>query len=210
MVELLQHMTIDLEGSVKWGLVAASLVLSLAGTAAGCAKAQASVEPEMPALAVPPPPPRMLPPLEGQPIEAATTAPSEPQARPRAPRPRPESPRPSNGHSRPEAGGQAPNAPPAENPPAQGEPQPAPTPALQLAPAGDAVSEQNTRGRLAQAEKDLQRVDYQLLNSDARAQYDTAKRFIVLAQQAIVDRNLLFAHTLADKAATIAAVLQRR
>jgi hypothetical protein len=88
---------------------------------------------------------------------------------------------------------------------------PAPSaPALQLAPAGDAASEQNIRRRLVQADRDLQRVDYRLLNVDAKTQYDDAKRMIALAEKAIVDRNLLFAHTLADKAATIAELLQRR
>jgi hypothetical protein len=200
---------VERTGSVT---LAAALLLAIAGVSTGCAKAQAAVEPEMPALAVPPPPPRVLPPLEGQPIEAATTAPSEPQARPRAPRTRSETARGvGNGTSKPETRADAAvaTAAPSESPVAEAETL-APPPAIQLAPAGDAVSEQNTRGRLVQAERDLQRVDYQRLNSDAKVQYDTAKRFIVLAQQAITDRNLLFAHTLADKAATIAAVLQRR
>jgi len=45
------------------------------------------------------------------------------------------------------------------------------------------------------------------LSPDAKAQYDTAKRFMVLADQAIKDRNFVFARTLADKAAVIAGVL---
>ena len=54
---------------------------------------------------------------------------------------------------------------------------------------------------------DLNHVDYVALSADAKAQYDTAKRFIVLADQAIKDRNFVFARTLADKAAVIAGVL---
>jgi hypothetical protein len=190
-------------------VLCAMLIVPVFGS--GCAKARAAAEPQMPALAVPPPPPRVLPPLEGAPIDASAPAPAEPQTRPRPPRARAEATRPGANGGRTEARGEPsttatvpPEMPPSEVDAAQG------APALQLAPAGDVASEQNTRRRLAAAERDLQRVDYRLLNTDAKAQYDTAKRFIVLAEQAIVDRNLLFAHTLADKAATIAAVLQRR
>ena len=58
--------------------------------------------------------------------------------------------------------------------------------------------------------RDLSHVDYGALSADAKAQYDTAKRFMVLAEQAIKDRNFVFARTLADKAAVIAAVLSSR
>jgi hypothetical protein len=187
--------------------------LALAGSIAGCAKARAEAVPEMPALAVPPPPPRVLPPLEGEPIDAAVPAPTEPQTRPRPPRQKPDPTRGAeSGSERADARGESGNStPPAAETAAPPEAETAQgAPALQLAPAGDGASEQNTRRRLAEAEKSLLRVDYRLLNTDAKAQYDTAKRFIVLAEQAIVERNLLFAHTLADKAATIATVLQRR
>ena len=48
------------------------------------------------------------------------------------------------------------------------------------------------------------------LSVDAQAQFDTATRFIELANQAIRDKNLVFAQTLADKAAVIAALLRQR
>ena len=57
---------------------------------------------------------------------------------------------------------------------------------------------------------DLGQVDRRTLSVDAQAQFDTAKRFIVLANQAIRDKNLVFAQTLADKAAVIAALLRQR
>jgi hypothetical protein len=53
-------------------------------------------------------------------------------------------------------------------------------------------------------------VDYGRLNADARAQYDQSKRFMEQAQQALRDRNFVFAATLADKAATLAAGLSGR
>jgi hypothetical protein len=211
----------DIEHSLErvaraaFGRRGACLLASLAAAVSlsGCAKARAEVEPPMPALMVPPPPPRVLPPLEGAPMDAAAPASAEPQTRSRPPRPRGEAQRTgANGSTRTDTRAEAGTPPPAasDTGPAA-EPPPAPSaPALQLAPVGEAASEQNTRRRLAEAEKTLLQVDYRLLNTDAKAQYDTAKRFIVLAEQAIVGRNLLFAHTLADKAATIAAVLQRR
>ena len=82
---------------------------------------------------------------------------------------------------------------------------------LQLAPAAEShASEGTIRDQLTRASRDLSRVDYIALSADAKAQYDTAKRFMVLADQAIKDRNLMFAQTLADKAAVIAGVLSSR
>jgi hypothetical protein len=63
---------------------------------------------------------------------------------------------------------------------------------------------------LTHAARDLNRVDYGALSADAKAQYDTAKRFMVLADQAIKARNFVFARTLADKAGVIAGVLSNR
>jgi hypothetical protein len=56
----------------------------------------------------------------------------------------------------------------------------------------------------------LGRVDYGKLNADARAQYEQSKRFTEQAQQALKDRNFVFASTLADKAAALAAGLAPR
>jgi hypothetical protein len=53
----------------------------------------------------------------------------------------------------------------------------------------------------------LAQVNYKLLSVDRRAQYDQSKRFSEQAEQALKDRNLIFAATLADKAATLAAEL---
>jgi len=185
--------------------------VALGAAATGCARPTAKVEPVMPALAVPRPPPRVLPPLEDARIDSETPAPNEPQSAPRqSPRQRPEASRAANGAGRTEGRGEAAAPAPAGGAaPAEGESAQA-APSLQLASPGDAASEQNTRRRLTQAAENLQRVDYRQLNTDTKAQYDIAKRFIALAEQAITDRNLLYAQTLADKAATIAGVLQRR
>jgi hypothetical protein len=184
----------------RWAL-AAALALALAG----CARARPALEPDLPPLAAPLPPARVLPPLEGGPIEVATpTAAEEPPASPRpAPRrrePRPPAPAPDPARQEP-----APEtAPPAEPAPTT------PAPVLQLAPPGEESRvQQAVRQQLTQADRDLANVDYRALGADARAQYDTAKRFAQLAEQALKERNLVFAQTLADKAAAIAAVLAR-
>ena len=49
-----------------------------------------------------------------------------------------------------------------------------------------------------------------VLNADARTQYDTAKRFIRQAEDALRAKNLVFAKSLADKAAALAAQLGGR
>jgi hypothetical protein len=53
-------------------------------------------------------------------------------------------------------------------------------------------------------------VDYRALNADARNQYDTAKRWVQLADENIRTKNLVFAKSIAEKAATIAAQLAGR
>jgi len=57
---------------------------------------------------------------------------------------------------------------------------------------------------------DLNRIDYRGLNTDARMQYDTAKRFIRQADDAVKAKNLVYAKNLADKAVVIAAQLAAR
>jgi hypothetical protein len=63
---------------------------------------------------------------------------------------------------------------------------------------------------IARASADLSRIDYRALNEDARTQYDTAKRFVTQAEDALRTRNLVFARNLADKAAALAAQLVAR
>ena len=60
------------------------------------------------------------------------------------------------------------------------------------------------------AQRDLQRVNYAALDADGRAQYDTARRFMEQAEEALKGGNLAFAGKLADKAATMGAVLVGR
>ena len=95
--------------------------------------------------------------------------------------------------------------------PAEEAPVSDPAPVLQLAPTTEsAASEGTIRQQLIRAATDLNHVDYVALSADAKAQYDTAKRFITLGDQALKEQNLIFAATLADKAGAIATLLLRR
>ena len=70
--------------------------------------------------------------------------------------------------------------------------------------------ERSIRASLQRASADLYRIDYRALNADARTQYDTAKRWVRQADEAIRAKNLVFAKSIAEKAATIAAQLAGR
>lgn len=174
------------------------IVTLAAASAAACARARAQITPSMPELAPPPPPPRIVetyplepvPTITPGPIDGALAAPPVKETPP--PPPRTEAPKPA----------------PAENErtvPASA------TPALTLKPAPGIAgqTEASIRALLERAARDLQRVNYAALNADGRAQFDSARRFIQQSEQALKVGNLVFAGKLADKAATMAAVLVR-
>jgi hypothetical protein len=76
-------------------------------------------------------------------------------------------------------------------------------------PGAEAATEASIRSLLARAARDIARVNIASLSADGRTQYDTARRFLQQADEALKARNLVFAGKLADKAATMAAVLVR-
>jgi hypothetical protein len=164
-----------------------------------CAKAHARVEPPLPVLTPPPPPPRVVdtyidepvPTVEPSPVESAlATPPPRPTARPQIQRPEP----------------------PKPEPPRTEIERPAATPlALTLKPTAgsEAKTEASIRSLLGEAQRNLQRVNYSVLDADLRAAYDIARRFMEQSQEALKTGNLAFAGKLADKAAQMAAVLIR-
>ena len=173
-----------------------------AASAAGCAKAQAKDNAGGPPLDVPSPPERVLAPVE-EPVLVSAPPPAE-AAPPAAAAPR-TPPRPPVRRVEPE------QPPPTAAAPTTAQPAPEPPRELRPAsPAADAAAERESRDALARAARDLGRVDYGKLNPDARAQYDQSKRFMEQAQQALKDRNFVFAATLSDKAAALAAELVTR
>jgi hypothetical protein len=182
------------------GLAALLLFCLPALFAAACTRVSAKTSPDMPALEMPAPPPHDVEPNE---VEAPPLVPlaAEP-ARNVPARPRPATREPA----RPD--------PPKAEPPAAEPVKPAddsPRPTLQTTPAtAEGELERGIRGSLARANLDLNRIDYRALSADARTQYDTARRFVRQADEAIRAKNLVFAKNLADKAATLAAQLAGR
>lgn len=182
--------------------LAAFLLFCLASVVtSGCLRAKAKTLPDAP-LDVPAPPTHDVEPIEveappplGLVQEPARNAP--PRARPPATR------------EQPKAEPAKPDAPPLVGEPAKALEEPArPTTTLQTTPPASEVEvERSIRASLMRANVDLGRVDYRQLNKDARTQYDTAKRFVNQADEALRSKNLVFAKSLADKAATLAAQL---
>jgi hypothetical protein len=171
---------------------------------AGCTHAQAKSTPDMPPLNMPAPPPRDVEPSDVEvppPVPLVAEPAHNPPTRPRPtppPRtePKPEPPKPE--------------PPPAEPPKPAEEPIRPPT-ILQTTPAAvEGEVERSIRASLQRASADLNRIDYRALNADARTQYDTAKRWVRQADEAIRAKNLVFAKSIAEKAATIAAQLAGR
>lgn len=176
----------------------ASIVLLTASLGACAAKAQVRTEVELPLLDPPPPPPRVV----ADYAPAPEPVPVAPTVEPAAPeRPPTRSPRPEQ---KPEPALPAPE-------PTESAPRPASPPSLTMTPT--AGSETQTvaaiRGLLGRAARDLSRVNAGALNNDGRAQYAAARRFLEQAEEALKVRNVVFAGKLADKAATMAAVLVR-
>lgn len=167
----------------------------------GCAKPRAQVELPLPELMPPPPPPRVVaiydpeieppPPTEPEPVEEA-----------QPPRPRPVRPR-----TTPEAENGGKQEPARTEPDRQRAPQSSLT--LKPVPGSETKTEASIRALLGTTSRNLARVNVGGLDNDGRTQYDTARGFLQQAEDALKTGNLVFAGKLADKAATMAAVLVR-
>lgn len=165
----------------------------------GCVRAHAAAIPSPP-LEVPAPPPRDIEVRDVEPPPAPVPPAPVPTA-PEPARPAPARPRPA----------EAPKPEPAPAAPKPVDESVKPPTTLQTTPtAADAELERTIRATLARATADLQRIDARRLGAEAREQYDTASRFARQAEEAIRAKNLVFARTLADKAAALAAQLAGR
>ena len=180
----------------------------IAASAAACAHGEAKTIVELPPLAMPGAPPRVVEATEPQ-QPAIVSLPDEPRTtlRPRtsAPAQRTETPKPAETPKTDQAATEP--GKPVEEPP---KPQTPPTSLQTTSTQREGEVERRVRVLMAQATNDLNRVNYQALNPDARNQYDTAKRFATQAEEALRARNLVFASNLADKAAALAAQLLGR
>jgi hypothetical protein len=180
------------------------LPLLLCALFSACATRQAKVEP-MPPLAVPDAPPRVIAPVQLPEPEEEISGPPAPDPAPARPPRRPPA-RPVQKNDTKEE--PAKTDPVVVEAPAE-DPQPAPTLRTPQT-ADDQAADRRVRETLQAAGRALAAVDYAALNPDAQAQYDTAKRFIQQAEEALKNKNYVFATYLADKADTLARSLQRR
>ena len=86
-------------------------------------------------------------------------------------------------------------------------PEPPPTPAPELRPAGAAVrgpTAAQVRESLVRTKQKLDALDRRQLTSGRRADYDSARRFLAQAESAVAANNLLLAQSSAEKAETLA------
>ena len=174
------------------------VVLLTAFLGACAVKAQVRSEVEVPLLDPPPPPPRVVVAYaEPEPLPIAPPAEPVTPSRP--------APRPSRPEQRPEPAATTPEI------IVESLPRPAPPPSLTLTPSPGTEAQTVTaiRDLMNKAARDLSRVNAGSLNNDGRSQYQTARRFLQQAEDALNARNIVFAGRLADKAATMAAILVR-
>ncbi len=171
----------------------AIVVLAL-GLTACAAKAEVDMATGAPGLVPPTPPARLVVPIAEKPtlpdVDAEASQPPAPTTpnRPRETRP------------------PVPPTPPPTPPATQVE---TPPPAVLSTTANTANFERRIRAQLSKASGDLAQINPRALGADARAQYDAAQGFIRQCEEALKVRNLMFAGQLADKAATMAALLRR-
>jgi hypothetical protein len=187
-----------------------ALALATAPLVSGCLRASARTVVDSPPLEMPAPPPRVIETVEVTP-PAPLALPEEPLRQPVSP------PAPPTPPARPAPRAEAParsEPPPKVEPPVEArvaEEVPRPVPTLQTTPAGAEVEVvRGIRVTVDRASADMKRVNYAALTGDGRTQYQTARRFIAQAEDALTKRNLVLARSLADKALAVALQLAPR
>jgi hypothetical protein len=186
---------------LHWPLATGYCLLVLSG----CTHAHAKISPDQPALDMPAPPPRDVEPLDAE-VPAPMPLPDEPEHQTPA-RARPAQREPSRPEPKTEPPKTEPEAPkPPEEAPHPASPPP-PTTLQTTPPAVEGEVERSIRATLAHATAELSRVDYRVLNKDARNQYDLAKNWIRQSEALMAAKNLALANMLAGKAKDIAVQL---
>jgi hypothetical protein len=162
-----------------------------------CTKTHAKTPAPIAGLDTPAPPARVIVPVDlpdsTEPPAPAAQAPAPPPRTRETPAPRP-SPPPAT-------------APVVAAPQGPEQPTPAAPPVLQTT-TNPVQAAQRARTLIANAQRDLDRVNPAQLTTNARAQYDTAKGFIRQAEEALKVSNVVLARELADKAAALASQLR--
>jgi hypothetical protein len=177
------------------------LLLMAALTASACASGRAQVVEDKPTLVVPPVPPRTIEPQPAiQPITVEPPAEATPPPTTATkPKPAPKNNTEPKTDSKPESPPETTTA-SATNPPPVGALRSPTTPS-----GPDAVRQ--IREALQRAEAILGRVNYQKLGEDRRANYNSAKNFILQAEEKIKQEDLTLALNFAQRAETTAKAL---
>ena len=177
-----------------------------------CAKAKAAdLVPDGPPLAMSAPPPRVITPAEG--VAVAPPSPPNPETPTPAVAGAP-APRPPAGQKPPQqrAASGTTETPAAAAPPEPPPPAAAPPPleVRAVSSAAAAAEEKKVRDVMGRTTAILNKVNYQRLNGEAKKQYDQSKRFNEQADEALKEKNFVYAMQLAENAATFAAQLAGR
>jgi hypothetical protein len=183
-------------------------LLGLLTAAAGCLTGRAETPAQRPALEVPPPPPRIVEPLPAEPavtIEPVADLPPPPATASSRPRP-PARDVASKEATKPET---KPDSPPPPETVAPANPPANPAPQIRT-PGDNSETARQVRDILDRAGKTLSSIDYRVLSPQRKESYDTAKRFIQQAEDAIKTSNFVYARFLADKADVLSKELQGR
>jgi hypothetical protein len=187
-------------------LATAFAVVAIGALTASCVTTRAQPPAaRMPALEVPPVPPRVIEPVPPPPaptLEPVGDLPAAPQTSTVKPRPQPrETQKPEQKPAETVA---------AEQPPVAAAMPPPPTvPPLRTNRTADAVqAERQIREIIGRANGLLGRVNYQKLSADQQKAHNQAKQFIEGAEAAIRDAKFEYALELAEKAETLAKELQ--
>ena len=173
-----------------------AVIAGLALLLASCASSPARSSGKVP-LEVPEPPPRVAMDPVPAVIPELPVATEKPVAVP-ASRP------PSPASSPPASTAAAPPVP--AGPPVTVEP-PRTTPAPELRPAGGAgrtPTAAQVRDRIGRTKQKLDQIGRTKLNTGKRTDYDSARRFLTQAEEAVNDNNLLLAESSVEKAETLA------
>jgi hypothetical protein len=176
-----------------------------------CAKAKAAdLVPDGPPLAMSAPPPRVITPAEG--VAVAPPSPPNPETpapaatgatSTRQPTGKPAPQRPTTGATdTPAAAAAQPEPPPPAAPP--------PLEVRAVSSAAAAAEEKKVRDVMGRTTAILNKVNYQRLNAEGKKQYDQSKRFNEQADEAVKEKNFVYAMQLAENAATFAAQLAGR
>ena len=197
---------------------AIGLVALLAAGVSACASASASSKGSEPALAIPAPPPHVVPITPEPIVEPVGEIPGGTSSTPSTNPPARQGRGTRDANARPAASDAKPETKPGagDTPATQPEVTPAPVapppagPPPQLRTAESSGTEGTVRATIERARQMLRTVDYRLQSTERRKAYDDAKKFADQADEALKQGNVVFAQGVAAKAETLAKELAGR